>query len=370
MRKLSVFRQVSWLRRNIHRSLVIIDTKDSQSFSQSTEIFPRCLSSIRPIRVFSALDDTYVRGVSRFKVNFKNVFVGPRRKSLPTARFCNPRTLICWQDGLKSVDPPVPPRDPLYFLRLSGKNPRNDAGRIHHRSNFPLYSASVVSRDGPSRNASPEAIDFATCSTKGKKKIIDHRRSCARHRHFCVSCSRGFHAYMSLPCYLLEASQRGNPGDIPLRSIPVEGVKSAISFARVVLRGTASIGGRVGGRDPGAEVARKQERAGRAGGYCLLGDLSSNTSRQATRPGHQAWGQTRAFYPYPWGQPPAPVEIKNSLYYTSHSVLPRPPLPSPPPAKPSIRSSPFLFPLLSFRRALHSRHILPPLQRLVHRGPT
>lgn len=131
MRKLSVFRQVSWLRRNIHRSLVIIDTKDSQSFSQSTEIFPRCLSSIRPIRVFSALDDTYVRGVSRFKVNFKNVFVGPRRKSLPTARFCNPRTLICWQDGLKSVDPPVPPRDPLYFLRLSGKNPRNDAGRIH-----------------------------------------------------------------------------------------------------------------------------------------------------------------------------------------------------------------------------------------------
>lgn len=127
MRKLSVFRQVSWLRRNIHRSLVIIDTKDSQSFSQSTEIFPRCLSSIRPIRVFSALDDTYVRGVSRFKVNFKNVFVGPRRKSLPTARFCNPRTLICWQDGLKSVDPPVPPRDPLYFLRLSGKNPRNDA---------------------------------------------------------------------------------------------------------------------------------------------------------------------------------------------------------------------------------------------------
>lgn len=175
---------------------------------------------------------------------------------------------------------------------------------------------------------------------------------------------------MSLPCYLLEASQRGNPGDIPLRSIPVEGVKSAISFARVVLRGTASIGGRVGGRDPGAEVARKQERAGRAGGYCLLGDLSSNTSRQATRPGHQAWGQTRAFYPYPWGQPPAPVEIKNSLYYTSHSVLPRLPLPSPPPAKPSIRSSPFLFPLLSFRRALHSRHILPPLQRLVHRGPT
>lgn len=175
MRKLSVFRQVSWLRRNIHRSLVIIDTKDSQSFSQSTEIFPRCLSSIRPIRVFSALDDTYVRGVSRFKVNFKNVFVGPRRKSLPTARFCNPRTLICWQDGLKSVDPLVPPRDPLYFLRLSGKNPRNDAGRIHHRSNFPLYSASVVSRDGPSRNASPEAIDFATCSTKGKKKIIaDH----------------------------------------------------------------------------------------------------------------------------------------------------------------------------------------------------
>lgn len=218
------------------------------------------MSSIRPIRVFSALDDTYVRGVSRFKVNFKNVFVGPRRKSLPTARFCNPRTLICWQDGLKSVDPPVPPRDPLYFLRLSGKNPRNDAGRIHHRSNFPLYSASVVSRGGPSRNASPEAIDFATCSTKGKKKIIDHRRSCARHRHFCASCSRGFHAYMSLPCYLLEASQRGNPGDIPLRSIPVEGVKSAISFARVVLRGTASIGGRVGGRDPGAEVARKQER--------------------------------------------------------------------------------------------------------------
>lgn len=109
----------------------------------------------------------------------------------------------------------------------------------------------------------------------------------------------------------------------------------------------------VGGRDPGAEVARKQERAGRAGGYCLLGDLSSNTSRQATRPGHQAWGQTRAFYPYPWGQPPAPVEIKNSLYYTSHSVLPWPPSSPPPlPAKPSIRSSPFLLPLSSRSAAL------------------
>lgn len=83
-------------------------------------------------------------GGFRFKVNFKNVFVGPRRKSLPTARFCNPRTLICWQDGLKSVDPAVPPRDPLYFLRLSGKNPRNDAGRVHRGSNFRRYSASPL----------------------------------------------------------------------------------------------------------------------------------------------------------------------------------------------------------------------------------
>lgn len=109
----------------------------------------------------------------------------------------------------------------------------------------------------------------------------------------------------------------------------------------------------VGGRDPGAEVARKQERAGRTGGYCLLGDLSSNTSRQATRPGHQAWGQTRAFYPYPWGQPPAPVEIKNSLYYTSHSVLPPGCLWPRTPGKPSVRS----FPLLSsFRSSRPLRH--------------
>lgn len=320
-------------------------------------------------------------GGFRFKVNFRNVFVSPRRKSLPTARFCNPRTLICWQDGLKSVDPPVPPRDPLYFLRLSGKNPRNDAGRIHHRSNFRLHSASPLPsfpRGGPSRIAFPKYIYLATCSTKGKKKIIDHRRSRARFvslfLHLSCPPRETFSRVprdpwnISLPCYLLEASQRGNPRDIPFRSIPVEGVKSAVSFARVVLRGAASIGGRVGGRDPGAEVARKQERAGRAGGYCLLGDLSSNTSRQATRPGHQAWGQTRAFYPYPWGQPPAPVEIKNSLYYTSHSV---PPLPSPPPGQTvyTILSFPRPAPL-SFRRALHSRHILPPLQRLVHRGPT
>lgn len=110
----------------------------------------------------------------------------------------------------------------------------------------------------------------------------------------------------------------------------------------------------VGGRDPGAEVARKQERAGRTGGYCLLGDLSSNTSRQATRPGHQAWGQTRAFYPYPWGQPPAPVEIKNSLYYTSHSVLPPGCLWPRTPGKPSVRSSPFLFSLLSSAAPLRS----------------
>lgn len=213
-----------------------------------------------------------------------------------------------------------------------------------------------------------------------QRKKKDHRSSpiTCSFRFFifalCLSCPPLFSRVprdpwnISLPCYLLEASQRGNPRDIPFRSIPVEGVKSAVSFARVVLRGAASIGGRVGGRDPGVEVARKQERAGRAGGYCLLGDLSSNTSRQATRPGHQAWGQTHAFYPYPWGQPPAPVEIKNSLYYTSHSV---PPLPSPPPGQTvyTILSFPRPAPL-SFRRALHSRHILPPLQRLVHRGPT
>lgn len=129
-------------------------------------------------------------GGFRFKVNFRNVFVGPRRKSLPTARFCNPRTLICWQDGLKSVDPPVPPRDPLYFLRLSGKNPRNDAGRIHHRSNFRLHSASPLPsfpRGGPSRIAFPKYIYLATCSTKGKKRssiIADH--VLVSFLHFCA----------------------------------------------------------------------------------------------------------------------------------------------------------------------------------------
>ena len=51
-----------------------------------------------------------------------------------------------------------------------------------------------------------------------------------------------------------------------------------------------------------------------------MGDLSSNTSRQAASSGQR--GRTRGFLtPYPrGGQPPALVEIKNSLYYTSHSA--------------------------------------------------
>lgn len=322
---------------------------------------------------------------SGFKVNFKNVFVGPRRKSLPTARFCNPRTLIRWQDGLKSVDPAVPPRDPLYFLRLSGKNPRNDAGRIHHRSSnlfvaSPRFRCFRCSRNGTllvsKRNYFSQMYRVRHAFDR-KKKIID--------RSFRLSStllrSRGFHAgYIYI--YTVATYQKHRSVETTLgisRSIPFGGgrcVKSAVSFARVVLRGAARMSG-VGGRDPGAEVARKQERAGRAGGYCLLGDLSSNTSRQATRPGHQAWGQTRAFYPYPWGQPPAPVEIKNSLYYTSHSVLPWPPS-SPPPSPGQTVYTILSFPppaLLSFRRALSLSLVtscLPSLQqRLVQRrGPT
>lgn len=50
-------------------------------------------------------------------------------------------------------------------------------------------------------------------------------------------------------------------------------------------------------------------------GYCLLGDLSSNTSRQAT-----SQPRPRASRLPLRGQLPPPVEIKNSLYYTSHSV--------------------------------------------------
>lgn len=69
---------------------------------------------------------------------------------------------------------------------------------------------------------------------------------------------------------------------------------------------------------------------GRAeGGYCLLGDLSSNTSRQAARA--RAWARCEpvASNPLPVAQPPALVEIKNSLYYTSHSA-PCAPAASPP----------------------------------------
>jgi len=79
----------------------------------------------------------------------------------------------------------------------------------------------------------------------------------------------------------------------------------------------------VGGRDPkvGSGVGEwVRGPGGGTGGYCLLGDLSSNTSRQAASSGQR--GRTRGFLtPYPrGGQPPALVEIKNSLYYTSHSA--------------------------------------------------
>lgn len=109
------------------------------------------------------------------------------------------------------------------------------------------------------------------------------------------------------------------------------------------------------------------------GGYCLLGDLSSNTSRQAASPEQRE--RTRGFLtPYPrGGQPPALVEIKNSLYYTSHSTpssthlfdrFPRSFCMAsllfaitsssavvPPHAYSFLLSSPLRFPLIIFRRS-------------------
>lgn len=72
----------------------------------------------------------------------------------------------------------------------------------------------------------------------------------------------------------------------------------------------------------GVGERRQRGLGGGAGGYCLLGDLSSNTSRQAASTGHGQRGRTRGLLTsYPrGGQPPALVEIKNSLYYTSHSA--------------------------------------------------
>lgn len=260
----------------------------------------------------------------------------------------------------------------MYFLRLSGKNPRNDAGRIHHRSSSNFRRFSPRLRFRCFRNARLETkLLFPNISISPRVRPKKDRRSIVSSLIHTFTFSRVIYIYIRL---LLIGSIAIVETTLGIsRSIPFGGgrcVKSAVSFARVVLRGAARMSG-VGGRDPGAEVARKQERAGRAGGYCLLGDLSSNTSRQATRPGHQAWGQTRAFYPYPWGQPPAPVEIKNSLYYTSHSVLPRPP-PPPPPLRPNRLYDPLLF--SSRARALSLSLVtscLPPLQRLVQRrGPT
>lgn len=254
---------------------------------------------------------------------------------------------------------PFPQGTPCIFSGYPGRirETMRDVSTTGRRRIFaasPHVSAFVVSGTLVSkRNCFSQIYRFRHAFDR--KKIVD--------RSFRLSStllrSRGLYIYIYIRLLLIGSIAIVETTLGISRSIPFGGgrcVKSAVSFARVVLRGAARMSG-VGGRDPGAEVARKQERAGRAGGYCLLGDLSSNTSRQATRPGHQAWGQTRAFYPYPWGQPPAPVEIKNSLYYTSHSVLPRPPPPPPPPAKPSIRSSPFLLPRA--RSLSLSRHILP-----------
>lgn len=54
----------------------------------------------------------------------------------------------------------------------------------------------------------------------------------------------------------------------------------------------------VGGRDPkvGSGVGKRQRGSGGGtGGYCLLGDLSSNTSRQAASPGHGQRGEPVGF---------------------------------------------------------------------------
>ena len=298
---------------------------------------------------------------------------------------------------------PVLPRDSLYFLRLSGKNPGNGAGRAGQILRFRRNTRGGIVLTTVSLPTFQILIFRSRHVFVQRSSTIDRYDRFLRTRSFPVVTefldfvralvvgrpSHCFHPYTYTVCrYIvsyrseLEASNRRKPKGYSLAFDWNESVKSAVSFARVLLQGAEARRGSgarisaVGGRDPGAEVARKQERAGRTGGYCLLGDLSSNTSRQATRPGHQAWGQTRAFYPYPWGQPLAPVEIKNSLYYTSHSVLPpspwlpllsRPPLPPPrPPARPRqnrLYDPPLSFPLFRARLSAATAPLSAPLSR-------
>lgn len=137
---------------------------------------PRVVTFSRAVYFETQRTDRERRGhaSTRFKVNFKNVFVGdPGRKSLPTARFCNPRTLICWQDGLKSVDPAGSPEGLLVFSQVIWEESGKWRGTC--RSNFTLPSK----HEGRHRPHNCVSSDFSnidfSISPRVRPTFVNHR---------------------------------------------------------------------------------------------------------------------------------------------------------------------------------------------------